>query len=150
MSERTTPNIPDLPTTLHGTAIKRYGKGVLILGPSGSGKSSLALQLMAYGAELIVDDLVYLDVVKGVVTLSFPPKAKRVAKIEARGVGLLSAHLADPAPLRLIIDLSQTETERLPDTHFVDVAGQQVRCFRNVQVPAFPAMIQQYLLTESD
>ena len=41
---------------LHATTVALAGQGVLILGPSGSGKSGLALQLMAMGAELVADD----------------------------------------------------------------------------------------------
>src|SRR5680860_706999 len=41
---------------LHATSIAINGCGVLIRGAPGSGKSSLALQLMALGGVLIADD----------------------------------------------------------------------------------------------
>ena len=43
---------------LHASCIAVHGRGVLILGPSGAGKSSLALQLMALGADLVADDMI--------------------------------------------------------------------------------------------
>ena len=41
---------------LHATCVAVDGRGLLILGPSGSGKSALALQLIALGAQLVADD----------------------------------------------------------------------------------------------
>ncbi|MFL4469945.1 HPr kinase/phosphorylase [Tateyamaria armeniaca] len=43
-------------TRLHATSVAFEGKGVLITGASGRGKSSLALQLMALGCTLVSDD----------------------------------------------------------------------------------------------
>ena len=45
---------------LHGTAVSIDGCGLLILGPSGAGKSSLAIDMLALGAQLISDDRVWL------------------------------------------------------------------------------------------
>ena len=42
--------------TIHATAVSIEDKGILIVGKSGSGKSSLALSLIAKGAHLICDD----------------------------------------------------------------------------------------------
>ncbi|MEM9638850.1 MAG: hypothetical protein AAGA94_14475, partial [Pseudomonadota bacterium] len=41
---------------LHASCVACQGRAVLILGRSGQGKSGLALQLMAYGADLVADD----------------------------------------------------------------------------------------------
>jgi HPr kinase/phosphorylase len=46
---------------LHASAVSLDGNGVLICGASGTGKSTLALQLMALGAELIADDGIWID-----------------------------------------------------------------------------------------
>ena len=43
--------------TVHGTTVARAGRAVLILGASGTGKSALALQMIALGARLVADDL---------------------------------------------------------------------------------------------
>lgn len=93
----------------HASAVALDGQGILILGPSGSGKSTLALGLMAEGARLICDDGVWLDGTR----LCRPDHAP--ALIEARGVGLLqSGPVQSDAPLKLVIDLSRPEPQRLP------------------------------------
>ncbi|MGH8504571.1 MAG: hypothetical protein ACRETM_01235 [Stenotrophobium sp.] len=43
-------------TTLHGVFIEIMGLGVLLAGPSGVGKSELALELLGRGHRLIADD----------------------------------------------------------------------------------------------
>lgn len=104
--------------TFHGTAVAVDGKGVLILGPSGSGKSSLALALIAQGAQLISDDTVWLEAA----TLSRPETVAPL--IEARGIGLLHAGpLCPQAPLSLVIDLSRAEPDRLPSRRQAQVGA---------------------------
>ncbi|MFZ9950137.1 MAG: HPr kinase/phosphorylase, partial [Gemmobacter sp.] len=50
--------MPADPILLHASCVAFAGRGVLILGPSGSGKSGLALGLIALGAGLVADDAV--------------------------------------------------------------------------------------------
>ncbi len=99
------------PDRIHASAVAVDGRGVLILGPSGSGKSSLALQLIALGGQLIADDQVMLHRAGDAVIAAAP--ATLAGLIEARGIGLIRAPSA-PAPLALVVDLGQAETERLP------------------------------------
>lgn len=82
---------------------------MLALGPSGSGKSRLALDLMGLGARLVADDGVWLTRDN---RLQRPEGAS--TWIEARGIGLLNADVQETAPLALIIDLSRPEPQRLP------------------------------------
>ena len=44
------------PSTIHATCVDIKGSGVLIVGDSGSGKSGLAIGLIALGASLVADD----------------------------------------------------------------------------------------------
>ncbi len=102
----------------HGTAIALDGQGLLLLGPSGSGKSALALTLMSFGAALIADDRVRIHAEGGCLWLHPPPEAKQM--IEARHVGLLATNpLCPKAPLRLAVDLGRPEPDRLPPHRFV-------------------------------
>ena len=97
---------------IHGTALETDGKGVLILGKSKSGKSTLAIQLISLGFRLVADDRTKLDLKENTVILSAPKLLPR--GVEARGIGVLNAPLIKEAPLSLVVDLSKAEKERLP------------------------------------
>ena len=87
-----------------------HGRAMLIVGPPGSGKSSLALALMDRGGELIGDDGVTLDEVGDLVVATPPPNTKGL--LEVRNVGLMEV-LTTRAPLAIVIRLSP-DAERLP------------------------------------
>ena len=99
---------------VYGTAVRLGQAGVLLRGPSGSGKSDLALRLIEAGAYLVADDQVALALGDGDVWLSAP--AAIAGMIEARGVGILRLPRAQRAALRLVCDLvPREEVERLPE-----------------------------------
>jgi HPr kinase/phosphorylase len=130
---------------LHASCVAFGDRGVLILGPSGAGKSALALQLMALGAGLVADDRVHVSPRGGGLIASAPPGLP--ALIEARGIGLLHAPLLDAAWVRLAVDLSRAETERLPPQRrmiFHDVA---VELVLGPVTGHFPAAIRHYVLS---
>ncbi|OCX58665.1 serine kinase [Thioclava sp. SK-1] len=87
-------------------------RGVLIRGAAGSGKSSLALGLMAFGAHLVADDRVDLQAQAGALIASAPAPLRH--QIEARQVGILHADALEHARVSFIVDLDHEETERLP------------------------------------
>lgn len=96
------------------------GRGVLILGEAGSGKSSLALALIERGAVLVGDDGVSLS--KQDTRLIAAPPPHIAGLIEVRGVGLVRLP-AKAAPLALAIRLSR-DAPRLPDAaEMLDLAG---------------------------
>ncbi len=125
--------------TLHATAVSVAGRALLILGPSGSGKSALALDLVGRGAGLIADDRTVVDLVDGALIASCPPAIAGL--IEARGVGLLRVPAHPPAQVALAADLGQTETERLPAPHGMTILGLAVPLVRRVDSPHFPAAL---------
>ena len=127
---------------VHATTVAFSGQGVMITGKSGSGKSSLALQLMALGAELVADDQTELSLRDGHLHARAPDSLHGM--IEARGVGLLNATAAE-AHVTLVIDLDQTETERLPHRHTAEYLDIALPCLHKVSSPAWPAAILQYL-----
>ncbi|WP_299621216.1 serine kinase [uncultured Tateyamaria sp.] len=131
-----------LETLLHANAVAVDGQGVLITGASGSGKSSLSLQLMTLGAQLIADDQTQLRLMSAQVWASSPPTTRGL--IEARGVGILTADPCE-APIALVIDLDLLETERLPQRHSVTLLDRPIICLHKVDNPAWPAAIMQYL-----
>ncbi|MEM7472384.1 MAG: serine kinase [Pseudomonadota bacterium] len=133
--------------TQHGTAVCINKAGVFIIGASGSGKSSLALQLLALGAELVADDQVALTRVDGAVTMSKPSGLPD--KIEARGVGLLDAPTRKSAQLALIVDLDVVETARLPEPSVMTCLGLPITLWRKVDAAYFPAAILLYLRSQA-
>ncbi len=129
--------------TLHASAVAFDGRAALITGASGSGKSSLALELIALGGVLVADDQVEINVREEGVWLSAPqPLAGR---IEARGIGILQVPSA-PARAVVVIDMDTVEAERLPPERAVTVAGATFPLLRKVESPSFAAMLRAYLL----
>jgi HPr kinase/phosphorylase len=77
--------------------------GVLILGASGAGKSSVALQLLAMGAKLVADDRVDLFEQEHVLWARAP--APLAGLIEARGLGIVTLPYAAGARITLAVQL---------------------------------------------
>ncbi|MFV0382007.1 MAG: HPr(Ser) kinase/phosphatase [Breznakia sp.] len=74
--------------SLHGVLLSIYGKGVLIRGESGMGKSEIALDLVRRGHQLISDDLVDCHLVHNEI-VGYPPKLL-AGFIELRGIGIVN------------------------------------------------------------
>lgn len=107
--------------TIHASAVLVGSRAVLIRGPSGSGKSRLALDLIAAVrggtlrfARLVGDDRVHIEAAHG--RLVVRPAAALAGMIELRGVGLLKLPYEPSAVVGLVVDLA-AETVRLPDAH---------------------------------
>jgi HPr kinase/phosphorylase len=99
---------------VHGTTVALDGDGVLLRGPSGSGKSDLALRLIDRGARLVADDQTELaHAPDGLIARS---PASIAGRMEVRGVGILTVPTLPSAPLRLVVDLvAPDRVERLPE-----------------------------------
>lgn len=100
---------------VHGACVMIAGVGVLLRGPSGRGKSDLALRLIDEGAVLVADDQVVLARDGDSLIASAP--AVLHGLLEVRGVGLLPAPAAACAPLALVVDLVRDSdpVERMPE-----------------------------------
>jgi HPr kinase/phosphorylase len=106
-------------TTIHASAVLVGARAVLIRGPSGSGKSRLALELIQAArsgalrfARLVGDDRVHVEAAHG--RLLVRPAAALAGLIELRGVGMLQLPYEPGAVVGLVVDLA-AEAERLPD-----------------------------------
>lgn len=99
-------------TQLHASCVEFEHRALLIIGNSGDGKSTLALELMAFGATLVADDRVDLLRIKDTIFASAPSAI--AGKIEARGLGVLSTQYTERAILSAVINMSQIEEKRLP------------------------------------
>ena len=112
---------------IHANAVFLHDQGVLIVGQSGSGKSSLTLQLMAFGAQLVGDDRLNLHAENGQLIASAPMSIS--GKIEARGVGILAAKPYGPTAIALCVDMDKSEQMRLPPFHQITFADVTVQLF---------------------
>ncbi|MEB8387946.1 HPr kinase/phosphatase C-terminal domain-containing protein [Rhodobacteraceae bacterium KMM 6894] len=131
------------PLTLHATCVAVEGRAALIRGASGSGKSGLALQLMALGAGLVADDrtVLWRD---GDLLIADAPGPIR-GQIEARGIGILNAPAMGPAQVVLLVDLDEDPGVRLPDPATEDILGLPITRVARTDAPHFPAAIHLYL-----
>ncbi|MGY8998672.1 MAG: HPr kinase/phosphorylase [Rhodospirillales bacterium] len=106
----------------HATAIAIVNAGVLIRGPSGSGKSDLALRLIDGGAALISDDRVNIEVTGSTLYLSAPTAIRNL--IEVRGLGAISISAVQNIPLCLIVNLKPSaEIDRMPEAKSEPING---------------------------
>lgn len=129
--------------THHATTVALGDRGALILGPSGSGKSGLALQLMALGARLVADDRTILTVVAGRLIATCPPALR--GRIEARGIGILNAEPVESAAITLAINLGESGAERLPPQRSIVIEGVTIPLVRGSGSAHFPAAVIQLL-----
>ena len=127
---------------LHASCVALDRRAVVFLGPSGSGKSSLCLQLMAMGAVLVADDKTCVKVGESGLIAHAPKSIDGL--IEARGVGLLTAQSC-VAQVALVVDLSKGESDRLPPMRHYNLLGHSIPLLHKVEAAHFPAAILQYL-----
>jgi HPr kinase/phosphorylase len=105
------------PPTIHASALLFGHRGILIRGPSGSGKSRLALSLLqATGAglaRLVGDDRIHLEAVHG--RLLMRPATALEGLIEIRGLGIVRVPHEPMAVAHLVVDLEAADAARLPE-----------------------------------
>ena len=98
--------------TLHASSVASNGRAVLITGPSGSGKSDLALRLLDRGFTLVSDDQTVLKKDGDRLLASAPPTI--AGKLEIRGIGIIEIDRVDDVPVAMIVELT-SDIQRLPD-----------------------------------
>ncbi len=105
--------------SVHASAVLVGDRAVLIRGPSGTGKSRLAFDLILAGragqipvAVLVGDDRVHLEESGG--QLRVRPARELAGLIEIRGLGIFRCDFAAEAIVGLVVDLAAGDAERLP------------------------------------
>jgi serine kinase of HPr protein (carbohydrate metabolism regulator) len=125
----------DLSPTIHASAVTIGSRAVLIRGPSGSGKSRLALDLILAGragviaqAELVGDDRVHLSAESGALVVR--PAENLAGLLEVRGLGIRRLPFASEAKVDVVVDLEADDAARLPAANSLEITLNGVKCRR--------------------
>lgn len=114
---------------MHATAVALGGRAALLLGPSGSGKSDLALRLIGAGWTLVADDRVVLSRRSEILVAA--PAPALAGLIEARGIGVCRVPFLAEAEVALAVRLvASGAVERLPDPTFEAFLGISIPLIR--------------------
>ena len=129
-------------TSMHATLLEIYGRGVLLTGASGIGKSEIALELVRRGHRLVADDRVDLVNINKKLTGTCPELTKGV--MEVRGIGIINvasmfgiSSYKDRQDVDYVIELKLLDEnysfERIDTSeHFKNILGVYIP---NIQIP---------------
>jgi serine kinase of HPr protein (carbohydrate metabolism regulator) len=114
--------------SIHATAILAGARAILIRGPSGSGKSKLALQLLQAASSgalaftrLIGDDRVIAQAHHGRLLLRPAPSLEGL--LEIRGIGIRTLPFEPVGVAGLVVDLAADDAARMPGAAQTEIEG---------------------------
>jgi HPr kinase/phosphorylase len=130
-------------TNLHGSAVVTGGRGLVIIGGSGTGKSALALALVGRGAALVADDRIELER-RGMALIARAPAALS-GMIEVRGLGILRLPAAPEAVVTLAVDLDRKPAARMPQPVTITWLGVEVELISGWNLPNLDAALMVFV-----
>ena len=110
---------------IHASSVDINGKGVVILGKSGAGKSNLAIKLISMGAKLISDDKTHVKFKENKIIISKPETTPNF--IEARGIGLIKVPFVVSSKLFCFVKITNLELNRLPNAKNKYCFGKKIK-----------------------
>ncbi len=116
---------------IYATCLELNHKGILLIGPSGSGKSDLALRLIKEKqAILISDDRTNIELVSGAIIASCPQTIQGL--LEVRGIGIVKMPHKKQSKISLVIELTNnlSQIERLPLFETITLLGIEIKKIR--------------------
>lgn len=119
---------------IHGVALVLGEDGLLIRGPAGAGKTSLALELIARAraqgvfGRLVADDRVLLRARGGRLIAS--PHPAIAGRFEMRGIGIVAAPHLPEAVVRLVVDLDPSAPRMPEEAREETLAGIRLAAWR--------------------
>ncbi|MBC33986.1 MAG: aldolase [Rickettsiales bacterium] len=111
----------------HATSVVLEDAGLMIAGPSGIGKSDLALRLIDSGATLISDDITICKKIGNELKLFAPKKTRGL--LEVREIGIINVPYVENVRLLSIVILNMNNLERMPNERFKTIKGIKVPIF---------------------
>ena len=114
-------------TNIHATCISYRDNGILLIGPSGSGKSDLALRMMMNkGAQLVADDRTDVEEKFGRLRATCPENIRGM--MEVRGIGLCRFEPCPSVFVELAVELvpAGEKIERLPEAETAEFCGVKI------------------------
>jgi HPr kinase/phosphorylase len=145
-----------MPSTIHASAVLVGARALLIRGPSGSGKSRLAFDLISAAggpvrfARLVADDRAELEAAGG--RLLVRPAPALAGLIEVHGLGIHRLPYEPVAVVGLVVDLAAADAQRLPEREQTRISIDGIALARIAVAPgeaAFPRVIAALHLPES-
>lgn len=117
MTSKNIKNTENSYTSAHGVLLESQGFGVLIIGPSGIGKSESALELITKGFKLVSDDIVEIfRTDSGQLIGKAPDNIKHL--IEVRGLGIINVRdiygintVLDESEVDMVIELARWDSD---------------------------------------
>lgn len=130
--------------TVHGSCVLLGEGGLLILGASGAGKSSLVQALLSRWrgrndyAALVGDDRLVIEAKNGRLLARSHPRIAGL--LEMRGIGIVKMSHEPRCVLRACIELTEHPGERLPDSDSL------FRMIEGVKLPSATISCQNWLV----